>query len=511
MQRRSLLRILTVGGTIGTSIGVGTSTTNLVQSVQAQSESGWQQQQRLVAPDGEPQNGFGYNVEISDDGTTALIVPIVTASQPSPEPVYVYVIEGGQWTFQQKITSPEGDSKSGFGSDIALSGDGSTALVGAPDAVTSSFGTTPLRSGKVYVFTREGGNWLLQDKLKTSVKNGDDELGASVSLSNSGDTALIGVQQNSVVSKPPYQCVVFTRNDSSWTQEDKLSTNDVVSGDRFGSEVALSGDGSTALISAKFKDIANSTSIGTAYIFTKDGDTWSQQQKLTGDSKQKWGPFGISVSLSDDGATALIGSRSTNTETSGIEESAYVFSRNNGEWSQERILVTDSDAARQNNSLPVALSDDGTTAVVADIYEAESTGAAYLFSNVNGTWSQQQKLTVDINEPGIFGSSVAVSGDGNTILAGSSFENTEDGNQAGATYVFWADRAGDDDDQSPKVPSELDDQITAEQYTAVLDGDDELTAGGISSAVNQWATTGTVNGVDVGASELSALVNYWAA
>ena len=110
MQRRSLLRILTVGGTIGTSIGVGTSTTNLVQSVQAQSESGWQQQQRLVAPDGEPQNGFGYNVEISDDGTTALIVPIVTASQPSPEPVYVYVIEGGQWTFQQKITSPEGDS-----------------------------------------------------------------------------------------------------------------------------------------------------------------------------------------------------------------------------------------------------------------------------------------------------------------------------------------------------------------------------------------------------------------
>ena len=62
-----------------------------------------------------------------------------------------------------------------------------------------------------------------------------------------------------------------------------------------------------------------------------------------------------------------------------------------------------------------------------------------------------------------------------------------------------------------EMPAELSGEITAEQYTAVLDGDDELTAGGISSAVNQWATTGTVNGVDIGAGELSALVNYWAA
>ena len=62
-----------------------------------------------------------------------------------------------------------------------------------------------------------------------------------------------------------------------------------------------------------------------------------------------------------------------------------------------------------------------------------------------------------------------------------------------------------------EMPAELSGEITAEQYTAVLDGDDELTAGGISRAVNQWATTGTVNGVDIGAGDLSALVNYWAA
>ena len=66
-------------------------------------------------------------------------------------------------------------------------------------------------------------------------------------------------------------------------------------------------------------------------------------------------------------------------------------------------------------------------------------------------------------------------------------------------------------EDSPEVPSELNGEITTEQYTAVLDGDKELTAGGISAAVNQWATMGVVNGVDIGAKELSALINYWAA
>jgi hypothetical protein len=73
------------------------------------------------------------------------------------------------------------------------------------------------------------------------------------------------------------------------------------------------------------------------------------------------------------------------------------------------------------------------------IYEDQLTGAVYVFSKSNGTWSQQRKLTVDINKQGIFGSSVALSGDGNTVLAGAAYENTENGDQAGAAYVFGND------------------------------------------------------------------------
>ena len=111
-------------------------------------------------------------------------------------------------------------------------------------------------------------------------------------------------------------------------------------------------------------------------------------------------------------------------------------------------------------------------------------------------------------------------GGGNTLFSLSS----NSGKSSGGSRVnygvlghhnVWAIKASEDDNQppqdSPEVPSELDGEITTEQYTAVLDGDDELNAGSLSSAVNQWATTGAVNGVNIGAGELSALVNYWAA
>lgn len=60
------------------------------------------------------------------------------------------------------------------------------------------------------------------------------------------------------------------------------------------------------------------------------------------------------------------------------------------------------------------------------------------------------------------------------------------------------------------VPPELEGSVTAAQYSAVLNGDDELSASNISNAVNQWANSGSVNDVDISASVLSALVNYWA-
>ena len=68
----------------------------------------------------------------------------------------------------------------------------------------------------------------------------------------------------------------------------------------------------------------------------------------------------------------------------------------------------------------------------------------------------------------------------------------------------------EDKDSTTTVPPELEGDVTGEQYFAVLDGADTLSASSLSAAVNGWSQSGSVNGVDIGAFELSALVNYWA-
>ena len=63
---------------------------------------------------------------------------------------------------------------------------------------------------------------------------------------------------------------------------------------------------------------------------------------------------------------------------------------------------------------------------------------------------------------------------------------------------------------SNNVPPELEEDVTATQYSAVLDGNNELQASNLSNAINQWADSGSVDGVDISASVLSALINFWA-
>jgi hypothetical protein len=86
----------------------------------------------------------------------------------------------------------------------------------------------------------------------------------------------------------------------------KLTASDGAAGDRFGSSVSLSGDGSVALVGA-YADDDKGTNSGSAYIFTRNGSTWTEQAKLVASDGASDDRFGYSVSLSSDGNTALIG------------------------------------------------------------------------------------------------------------------------------------------------------------------------------------------------------------
>jgi len=149
-------------------------------------------------------------------------------------------------------------------------------------------------------------------KLVASDPASGDNFGSSVALSGDGNTALIGAYNKTVNGRMQAGAAyVFVRpsGGTTWTQQQELTASDTASNDQFGSPVALSGDGNTALIGAHNKTVNGSCCAGAAYVFVRPsgGATWSQQQELTASDAAGSDGFGSSVALSDDGNTALIG------------------------------------------------------------------------------------------------------------------------------------------------------------------------------------------------------------
>jgi hypothetical protein len=399
------------------------------------------------------QSAFGQAVAVSADGNTALIG--ATDANRGDGSVWVFVRHGGSFEQQgarlvvdckRHCGGPRGHGQDGnefsFGAAIALSANGNTALIGAPGNG---------ERGGAWVFTRRHGRWSQQGTvliafchpLKRTCRGpngtglGGYGFGSSVALSANGNTGVIGAPGGVGA------VWVFTRSGGRWSQQGtKLrgdcnpsravctgpdGTGEAYSGvntGEFGSAVALSPAGDTVLIGA-FGDSpgGNESELGAAWVFTRSGTRWSQQgSKLnadcttactgpngTGASGMGW--LGSSVALSSDGNTALLGAPA---DGSGAG-AAWVFTRAGGAWSQQGAkLVADcvpgpvtctgpngtgevngSDNGGEFGS-SVALTADGDTALIgAPNHPACQTcdmngaaGAAWLFTRSAATWSQ---------------------------------------------------------------------------------------------------------------------------
>jgi hypothetical protein len=119
---------------------------------------------------------------------------------------------------------------------------------------------------------------LTQQGLKlTGVgESGQGRFGRSVALAADGDTALIGGPRDSGEVGAAW---VFTRSSSAWAQQGEKLTGAGESGEgHFGRGVALSADGETALVGAP----NDSGGVGAVWVYTRSDSGWSQQAKLTG-------------------------------------------------------------------------------------------------------------------------------------------------------------------------------------------------------------------------------------
>ena len=129
-----------------------------------------------------------------------------------------------------------------------------------------------------------------------------------MAFSSDGNTAIVGANRDDVAGNADQgTATVFTRVGVVWTQQQQLTATGGAAGDEFGISVALSSDGNTAIVGANRDDVAGNADQGTATVFTRVGGVWTQQQQLTATGGAAGDEFGISVALSSDGNTAIVG------------------------------------------------------------------------------------------------------------------------------------------------------------------------------------------------------------
>ena len=382
----------------------------------------WTAQQKLLPDISAPDNFFGAAVAVSGD--TALIGSFgddigANANQGA---AVVFVRSGSTWTKQEKLTAADGSADDKFGIAVALSGD--TAVIGAiGDDVNGA------DQGSAYVFSRAGVTWSQQPRLLDALGETDDKFGAPVAIS--GDTVLIGASFDDIGGNANQGSASAFVIRQGLAEQQKLTAAYGAANDLFGDPVAICGD--TVVVGASNNEIGGNYRQGSVNVFVRDGATWTHQQRLTADDGAAWDTFGDSVAISGD--TVIVGATWASPGGNTEQGAAYVFTRNGATWTQQQKL-TASDGVAYDYFGEVAIS--GNTAVVGasgqDIGGNLYQGAAYVFTRSGATWTQQQKLTASDGAAYDYFGEVAISGD--TVLIGAAWDDIGGNANQGSAYVF---------------------------------------------------------------------------
>ena len=469
-----------------------------------------------------PGEGDRFGTRLAIDGDT-LVVTAVGEDSPAvgvngtqgingasgSGAAYVFVRENDTWVQQAFLKASNtgggagtGDGIAGgdtFGTSCAISGD--TIAIGAVGEDSNARGingdqadNSSFDTGAVYIFVRSGTTWTQQAYLKASNTEPSDDntpgdaFGSSVAID--GDTLVVGApfedsdgsgvnpsDQDNNDGLDSGAAYVFVRNGTTWSQQAflKQSTNvGVVTGDRFGTSVTISGD--TIAVGAPFEDSASTgingdelnndePSSGAVYIFGRVGTTWTQEAFVKGLIAETNDTFGGVVSL--DGFTLAVSA--SNEDSNGVEPfnnfvqnsgAAYVFVQDPMDftWSQQAFLKASNPSQRDNFGRAIALS--GDTIVVSAVSEdsdsigingamnddGTGSGAAYIFRRTGSIWVESDFVKASNSRNFFnFGSAVSISGDTLAVasVSDSSASPGIDGDQAdtslpnaGAVYLF---------------------------------------------------------------------------
>jgi hypothetical protein len=335
----------------------------------------WTQQAQLLASDGAAFDKFGQSVAISED---TIVVGASQANAPLSNggAAYVFVRNGTTWTQQQKLTASDGTADDEFGHSVAITGE--IIVVGA------HFADLPSNSsaGSAYLYSRSGTVWTQFQKLiPTGGVVLGDLFGESAAIS--GNKIVLGSSGADVPETAAGSVYVFVESGGLYFLQQKLSIPDGTNGDSFGFSVSIEGN---TLVGGAREDtpIIGQPAFGAAYVFEFNGATWTQQQKLTASDGAAFDRFGWSVAVSNN--IVAVGAREDDTIVGPDAGSAYVFTRSGTTWTQQQKLEPDDSFNGDRFGASVALS-FGKLAVGAaekNLTNPNGQGAVYTFSSPIG-------------------------------------------------------------------------------------------------------------------------------
>ncbi len=424
----------------------------------ARSGAAWAQQAYIKGSNTQSSDGFGFAVALSGDGTTLAVsanfedsaATGINGNQANEAAdgagaVYVFTRRGATWSQQAYVKASNTAEGDRFGYSLALSDDGNTLAVGAIGEDSGATGVNgnqadnaAEQAGAVYVFSRTGANWSQQAYVKASNAQAGDLFGFCVALDRTGttlgvcgydeDSSAQGVNgdQSSNTSGGSGAAYVFVRRGVVWTQQAYVKASNTTLQAAFGAAIALSADGTTLAICAVDEDGVSpgvnaaqwqadrrpeertriaEASAGAVYVYSRTGDTWAFQAYVKPSNIRLNDVFGARLALSADGNVLAAGAPQQTGGGSGLNPSQGDFS-------------------------------------------APESGAVYVFTRAGARWSQSAYLKApNAQEYDLFGSGVAISGDGRTLAVGAMGEDSASrgvgGNQAdnslrdsGAVYVY---------------------------------------------------------------------------
>jgi hypothetical protein len=312
-----------------------------------QSEGSWIEEVRCQSPYGGAGDSFGAAIAI--DGDTVVIgawADDVTLPADHGS-MFIFSRRSGTWDAGERLSPPDSASGDRFGFSVSISS--SIAVAAAPGDDVNGVADP----GSAWTFSRIGGDWVRPASAPEFTANdigGSDYFGREVVVD--GNLAFIATPNANAV-------YVFQRDGANWIQQSKIVPNDPVAGMGFGTSIAAANG--VLIVGAPYANSPQRIYQGAAYSFVNNSGTWIQEAKLTSTSG---GSFGCSVSLF--GSVLAVGSRYDNANNDPNTGAAYLYTRSMSGWSAPVKLRLPPGTSNSGFGTIVALNSDTSLLVAAD-------------------------------------------------------------------------------------------------------------------------------------------------